>query len=279
MERTQRPVIPGARVLVVEDEEATRRAISRALELTGYEVEAVANGEQALARLVTNVYDLMLLDLRMPGLGGVEVMQRVAAHYPDLLVIVFTAHATVDSAIEAVRAGAVDYMLKPVSLREVQASVARALGQRREQLRRRHLIRVMAEALAALQAEEAHERDQGGSRRERFLHAGPVSLDVEKRLVVVSGSDRHAGLHAELTENEAALLGCLMENSGTPLSCRSLATKALGYDVVEAAARDIVRPHISRLRKKIEVDPAHPTLVRTVRGQGYLLAPEDQFPT
>jgi DNA-binding response OmpR family regulator len=273
MDQNQGGLIPDARVLVVEDEEITRRAITRALGLTGYETEGVAGGEQALARLATSSYDLMLLDLHMPGLDGVEVMRRVAALYPDLLVIVFTAHATVDSAIEAVRAGAVDYLLKPTSIRDVQAAISRALEQRREKMRRRHLIRVMADALAALQAEEAHEQRRAGSRRGRFLHAGPVSLDLEKRLVVVSGADGRRSFDAELTENEAALLGCLMENEGTPLSCRALAATALGYDVTEAAARDIVRPHISRLRKKLELDPARPALVRTVRGQGYLFAP------
>jgi DNA-binding response OmpR family regulator len=273
MDQNQGGLIPDARVLVVEDEEITRRAITRALGLTGYETEGVAGGEQALARLATSSYDLMLLDLHMPGLDGVEVMRRVAALYPDLLVIVFTAHATVDSAIEAVRAGAVDYLLKPTSIRDVQAAISRALEQRREKMRRRHLIRVMADALAALQAEEAHEQRRAGSRRGRFFHAGPVSLDLEKRLVVVSGADGRRSFDAELTENEAALLGCLMENEGTPLSCRALAATALGYDVTEAAARDIVRPHISRLRKKLEIDPARPALVRTVRGQGYLFAP------
>ncbi|MBN1660522.1 MAG: response regulator transcription factor [Anaerolineae bacterium] len=274
MDHGQGPPIPGARVLIVDDEETTRRAITRALELTGYEAEGVASGEHALARLASSSYDLMLLDLRMPGMDGVDVMHRVAARYPDLLVIVFTAHATVDSAIEAVRAGAVDYLLKPTSVREVHAAVSRALEQRREKLRRRHLIRVMAEALAALQAEEAHDHRQAGTRGERFLHAGPVALDMEKRLVVVSRPDVRDSLDAELTENEAALLGCLMENPGAPLSCRVLAATALGYDVIEAVARGIVRPHISRLRKKIEFDPTHPTLVRTIRGQGYLFTPE-----
>ncbi|MGD8793093.1 MAG: response regulator transcription factor [Anaerolineae bacterium] len=266
------PPLPKARILVVEDEATTRRAITQALNLMGYEAESAASGEQAMARLAMGRYDLMLLDLRMPGMDGIEVMDKVREGYPDLLVLVFTAHATVESAIQAVRAGAVDYLLKPCSVRDVEAAVARALERRRERLRRQHLIQVMAEALSALQAEDARERGTLPGRQERFFQCGPVSLDVEKRLVVISGGGKRESLDAELTENESALLAHLMGQPEAIFSCRELASKALGYDVEEREAQDIVRPHISRLRKKIELDPSQPRLVRTIRGQGYLFS-------
>ena len=266
------PPLPKARILVVEDEATTRRAITRALNLMGYEADSATSGELALARLAVVPYDLMLLDLRMPGMDGIEVMDRVREDYPDLLVLVFTAHATVESAIQAVRAGAVDYLLKPCSVRDVEAAVARALERRRERLRRQHLIQVMAEALSALQAEDARDRGTLPGKQERFFQCGPVSLDVEKRLVVISGQGGRTGTDAELTENEAALLARLMGQPEEIFSCRELALSALGYDVDEREAQDIVRPHISRLRKKIEPDPAQPRLVRTIRGQGYLFS-------
>jgi DNA-binding response OmpR family regulator len=269
------PPMPGTHVLVVDDEATTRKAVTRALELSGYEAEGAASGEHALSLLDTKPYDLMLLDLRMPGMDGVEVLNRVQSTHPELLVIVFTAHATVESAIEAVRAGAVDYLLKPCSIRDIQAAVSRALEQRRERLRRRHLIQVMAEALAALQAEDARDRGMPVGREERFVRSGPVSLDREKRLVVVSaaGLVSASSLDAELTENEAALLAFLMEYPDTVFSCRELALQALGYSLAEREAQEIVRPHISRLRKKIEHDPGNPRLVQTIRGQGYLFSP------
>jgi len=269
--------IPRARVLVVEDEPTTRKAVTRALDLSGYQVESAASGEVALDLLATQRYDLMLLDLRMPGVDGLEVMTRAQALYPALLIIVFTAHATVHSAVEAVRAGAVDYLLKPCSNREIQDAVARALERQRERLRRQHLIQVMAEALAALQAEEMQDSTASAIKGERFLRCEPVSLDREKRLVVVSGGgDGDAGevgsLHAELTENETALLAVLLERPGVVFACRDLALTALGYALDEREAQEIIRPHLSRLRKKIEHDPANPSLVQTIRGQGYLFA-------
>lgn len=268
------PPYPGARILVVEDEPATRKAVTRALELTGYEAQSVASGEQALAWLAGHHCDLMLLDLRMPGMDGVEVMKHIGRTHPDLLVIVLTAHATLESAIEAVRVGAVDYLLKPCSLHDIEDAVSRALGRQRERLRRQHLIQVMADALQALQEEDARDRAAPAGDLERFFRCGRVSLDRQKRLVAVGATAEGAGVQAELTENEAALLAMLMAQPGEALSCRELAREALGYDLAKAEAQDIVRPHISRLRKKIEPEPAAPRLVCTLRGQGYYFSAE-----
>jgi DNA-binding response OmpR family regulator len=274
MDEYSTPPIPKARILVVEDEATTRKAITRALNQMGYQADEATSGGHALDKVSSLSYDLMLLDLRMPGIDGVEVMRRVHKTHPDLLVIVFTAHATVESAIESVRAGAIDYLLKPCSIRDIEAAISRALQRRQERLRRQHLIQVMADALQALQAEEEQEAVAPAGRLERFLQSGPISLDREKRLVVVSGTGDAGSTDAELTENEMALLAHLMQHPDTVFSSRDLARSALGYDVGEFEAQDIVRPHISRLRKKIEPDPAHPRLIRTLRGKGYLFSPD-----
>jgi two-component system KDP operon response regulator KdpE len=272
MDEFSSPPIPRARILVVEDESTTRKAIARALNLSGYQADEAASGEQALAKLSAAKYDLMLLDLRMPGMDGVEVMKRVQEPYPDLLIIVLTAHATVESAITAVQAGAVDYLLKPSTIQDIEAAISRALERRRERLRRQHLIHVIAEALDALQAEERQERAAPLDHPERFIQYGPIALDQEKRLAVVSGGDAEGSLDAELTGNEAALLAYLMQHPETVFTSRELARHVLGYKVSETEAQDIIRPHISRLRKKIEPDPSHPSLIRTIRGKGYLFS-------
>ena len=243
-ERPSRPILP-ARILIVDDEAMPRTTITRALNLMGYKADQAAAGPEALSKLAARFYDLMLLDLRMPGMDGVEVMRQANKLCPDTLVIILTAHATLESAIAAVRLGAVDYLLKPYSLRDTEAAIARALENH----------------------QRAHEVPSGPA--ERFLQCGPVTLDIEKRLAIVSLPEGRA-LEAELTGNEAALLMYLMQSPDTVHSCRDLARAPLGYDVSEREAEDIVRPHISRLRNKVESDPAHPTLVRTIRGRGYL---------
>jgi DNA-binding response OmpR family regulator len=285
MDQPVPPPIPQARILVVEDEAMTRKAIVRALNLLGYRADAAGSGNEALETLRTLSYDVMLLDLRMPGIDGVEVMRRVRDSHPNLQVIVFTAYATVESAIEALRAGAVEYLLKPCSIPEIEDAIRRALERRQEHLRREHLLQVMSGALDALQAETEPERHTFPSQEDRFLQYGPVALDLEKRLVIVQGtgdssSDVDPGLpldaqshHGELTANEQALLAYLMRHPETVHSPRELASGALGYDLGDQEAGDIVRPHISRLRKKIEPNPAQPRIIVTVRGKGYMLSP------
>ena len=266
------PPIPQARILVVEDETTTRSAIARGLALMGYRVDEAASGSRALAKLSLLPYDLMLLDLRMPGMDGVEVMKWVEEAHPRLLVIVLTGHATLESAIAAVQAGAANYLLKPCSIRDIEAAIARALQRRQKDLRRQHLVGVIAGAVETLRDEEV-DMLPSPERPMRFLRCGPVVLDLEKHRAVVRGPDDTGSLNIELTASETALLAYLMQHPDTVFSCRQLARAALGYDVGKREAQDIVRPHISRLRKKIEPSPPYPRLIHTIRGKGYLFSP------
>ena len=255
-----------ARILVVDDEKSTRNAVTRALNLIGYEADGAESGGQALSYLSARPYDLMLLDLRMPGLDGVEVMVRAKKLRPSLLVVILTAFATIESAIAAVRAGAVDYLLKPCSIREIEGVIARALYQRKQRL-----VNVMAEALEVLQSEGAPDVPYIFG-RERVLRAGAMTLDRDKHLVVVTGDGDNDSISCDLTTIEADILACFMQRPGTVFSCRELARAALGYEVNEREAEEIIRPHISRLRKKIERDPANPTTIRTIRNKGYFFS-------
>jgi DNA-binding response OmpR family regulator len=125
-----------------------------------------------------------------------------------------------------------------------------------------------------LQDNEDEDPTLPAGKLERFVRYGPISLDREKRLVVVAGLRGMASTDANLTDTEVALLAYLMQHPDMALSSRHLARGALGYDIDEAEAQAIVRPHISRLRKKMEPDSAHPRLLRTIRGKGYLLSLE-----
>ncbi len=239
---------PEARVLVVDDEAEVRSVLARFLDLLGYCVEEASSGHQALEMLERTSYGVMVLDIRMPGMDGVEVMHRARQMRPDLPIIFLTGHATLESAIAAVKSRATDYLLKPVSIHDLGTAVAGALEQRA----RRERPRVLTS--------------------QRFLHVGPVTLDRGRDVVIVA-RDNDADIRIELTTSEVALLVHLMQRPGIVFSCRELAWVALGYDVNEREAQSIIRPHISRLRKKIESDPANPRLIRTVLSKGYLFAP------
>ncbi|MBC7226287.1 MAG: response regulator transcription factor [Thermoflexales bacterium] len=261
-----------ARILIVDDEPATCMALTRALTLMGYRVDSALSGQEALDRLKAAPYDVMVLDLRLPDIRGEEILQQARQIWPDLLVIILTAYASLDSAIAAVRAGAVDYLLKPYSIRALEEAIARALHRRREQMRREHLLRVIAEAVEQLGLEGPAETPVVISPG-RFLRQGRLTLDREKRVVIIAEPLSQEEKEISLTGNEAALLEYLMERPELVISCRELAQNVLGYrDLTEREAETLIRPLVFRLRKKIEPDPDQPIWVRTVRGKGYFFS-------
>jgi len=240
---------PGARVLVVDDELHVRSALARSLTLMGYYADEAASGDQALQMLECAPYDVMVLDVRMPGIDGVQVMSRACQLYPKLRIIVLTGFASLESAIAAVKSHAADYLLKPASIHDVAAAIANALQQR------------------------TREGPPRVPSPERFLNAGPVTLDRERHVVTVAGTGGGQVRRAEFTVSESALLVHLMQHPGTVFSCRELAQTALGYKVSEREAQGSIRPHISRRRKKMEPEPDHPRLIRNTSGKGYFFAP------
>lgn len=131
----------GERILVVDDEAVLRGNLCRFLERAGHRVEGASSAEQALERLQADDYALVITDLKMPGMGGAALLERVAAEYPETLVLVITAYASLESAISALRAGAQDYLLKPLSLDEIARKVDRLLEFRILEQRVRRLRR------------------------------------------------------------------------------------------------------------------------------------------
>ena len=264
--------LPPACILVVDDEDPVREGLAWSLRLSGYQVEGAASGAQALSLLSHSVFDLMLLDMNMPAMDGVEVMVRARRQQPDLAIVVLTGHATVDSAIAAVKAGAGDYLLKPASIQHLQAAVAKALTARTDRLRQQRVVALLGQAAEILQP-PALETGATAAIGEppTVLAAGVLSLDLPKRILTVQGP--HPCV-AELTEAEAALLQELMRHPNQVRTCRQLVQAVWGYDLGEVEAAGMVRSHIARLRKKTEIDAGAPQHVKTVRGSGYFLVTE-----
>ena len=262
-----------ARVLVVDDELLIRSGLAQALSLSGYAADVADCGEEALAKLESTSYDVMVLDLQMPGIHGVEVMQRAQAMWPHLSIIILTGHATLDSAICAVKSEAVDYLLKPVSVHQVIETITRVLHQRAEERRQQRLVQTITTAVDTLQRigpRPVLSLAPDPSPPES-LHVHPLTLDVQRQTVVVEDEDQTRT--ASLTGSETAVLAALMIYSGQVFSCRQLAHRALDYDTDEFAAQSTIRPILFRLRRKIEANSRQPRLILTVRGRGYFLAP------
>ena len=264
-----------ARLLVVDDEPRIRSALVRALSLVGYSATEAASGQEALALLAESAYELMILDMMMPGINGVEVMRQARALQPELLIIVLTGHANLENAIAAVKAHASDYLLKPANIRDIVDAVAKALKERPTYGQREELLQLMDRALQVLQRpammpESAQPRS---IEPERYVIAYPLKLDRQHRSVTRLGEP---DTEIELTKGETAVLANLMSHPNQVRSCLQLVQAVWGYEVEKNEAESLIRPYISRLRSKLAIDPKAPTLIRTIRGVGYLFASESE---
>lgn len=253
-----------ASILLVDDEEAIRQSVGEILRLEGYEVVPVASGEEALAALPKHNFDLVLLDLKMPGIDGIEVLHEINHLSPDTKVILLTAHGSMESAIEALRQGAHDYLLKPSPSRVILSSIAKALARRSEQQQRRLLMDQIDVSIKRLKDVEGIETGSAGESGVVMLEDG-VMIDLERR-EIWRGNQR-----VSLTPTEGKLMKVLLDNRGRVLTHRELVFLVQGYETNDWEAPEVLRPLISRLRRKMEVFPNGGDWIVNVRGTGYVL--------
>jgi Response regulators consisting of a CheY-like receiver domain and a winged-helix DNA-binding domain len=264
---------PKPNVLVVDDEESNCIVFVRALQLMGYDADSAGNGRLALEKLQQAKFDVMLLDLKMPEMDGEAVLDSIRSLYPNLGVIVLTAHATLESAISAVKAGAVDYLLKPQKITEIEAAIQRALKRREAARQKETLVSAMEQALSLLKdTDSSNAATRAETASFNFRQVGRLLLDPEQRLVTVlplkpgSGEARKA----VLTEVQFAILLYLTDHPQKVIDSHEIAARVLGYSELSTLeAERLVRPHILRLRRKLEDDPEAPQFIRSVRGRGY----------
>jgi len=252
-------------ILVVDDEAAMRATLAEILSGEGYRVSSAESGEQALDLLRNTPVDLMLLDLKMEGLDGLQVTEAAQPLSPDTVIIMLTAHGTLESAINAMRRGAHDYLLKPAAVPEILSAVERGLKLRSQSLRQRDLINLMQRAIQELQVPGAGVSSEG-EKSDRFIQSRGVSLDLQRHVATAHGK------LLDLTLTEFKLMAYLMQHPDQVISPRELVMAVQGYEADEHEARAIVRVHVRRLRQKLEPDPDNPQYVLNVRGVGYLFA-------
>jgi DNA-binding response OmpR family regulator len=258
----------STKILVIDDEPTIRETLAEMLHTEDREVATAASGEEALVLLQNETFDLMLLDLIMPGLDGLQVMEKALKIAPNTIIIMLTAHGTLPSAIQAMRHGAHDYLLKPASAPKIMASVEEGLRRRQEALRKQELVRKMEEVLKELATGDLAipevEPEPEPERPVRFLQARDIIVDLQRQIVLARNEP------VNLTPTELRILTTLMQRSGEVLGARELVQEVQGYDCEEFEARAIIRVHVRRLRKKIEENPEDPHYIVNVRGVGYM---------
>jgi two-component system response regulator RegX3 len=221
------------RVLVVEDEESYSEALSYMLRKEGFEVAIAETGDAALKEFDRNGADIVLLDLMLPGIPGIEVCRQIRATSSVPVIMVSAKDDEVDK-IVGLELGADDYVTKPYSPRELVARI-------------RAVLRRGAEPDLAPAA----------------LEAGPVRMDVERHVVTVDGAEQRLPL------KEFELLEMFLRNPGRVLTRGQLIDRVWGSDYVgDTKTLDV---HVKRLRAKLEPDPGEPKYLVTVRGLGYKL--------
>ena len=257
-----------ARILIVEDEEKIARFVTLELEHEGYQVEHASDGRTAVDLALERDYDLILLDVLLPQLNGMEVLRRVRKH-KDVPVIMVTARDAVMDKVAGLDAGADDYLTKPFAIEELFARIRVAL-KRSEAARAASGVGGVEAGEGATGAGTAATSPAGDSAKTSAvpspatLAVGSVTLDPDRREVTVGGSP------IALTAREFDVLALLMAYAGTVLTRERIAHEALGYDYV--GDTNNVDVHIAHLRAKIE-DAGGARIIQTVRGVGYVCRP------
>ena len=230
----------AASILVVEDDPADALALEVALKGEGYLPLLAATGDKGLEIGLSQAPDLLILDVRLPGMDGFELLRRLRAGGSKAPVIILTARDEEVDAILGLELGADDYMTKPFRVRELLSRV-------KSQLRRAYGD--LADAL-------------GG----RIIRADELLIDLERRRV------SRAGKRVSLTPTEFEILRLLAEKPGRVFSRRDLLERVRDYDAAISGDEKTINVHVSHLRDKVEEDPANPRFVMTIRGVGYAFA-------
>ncbi len=252
------------RILIVDDEEAARKSLSDILRLEGYHVVAKEDGQSAIDALEgENMFDLMLLDLKMPGIDGLEVLRRATKLAPDCRIVMLTAHGSLESAIEALRHGAHDYILKPAAPPEILASVSKGISLRTDDERKRQILEQMEASIMELKDAEGVET-LPDLPRAVYTVGDEVKIDLERR-EIWQGDEK-----ISLTPTEGKLMKVLLENRGRVLSHRELVLLVQGYQTTDWEAPEIMRPLVSRLRRKLAGFSGGDDWIVNVRGTGYV---------
>lgn len=224
------------RILVVDDESAIRRALRPPLVELGFQVAEASRGEEALQLLRGATFDAVLLDVNMPGIGGVETLRRIRAFAPRIPILMLTVRDKEEEKVEALDIGADDYITKPFSTRELIARIR-----------------------------TAHRRVHAPTRMEDApIEIGEIRLTPARRSVMKRGQPVH------LTRKEYDILYCLMSRAGRVITYARLLTAVWGADCREEV--EYLRTFIRQLRKKIEDDPSNPIYLLTDVYVGYRFA-------
>ena len=260
-------------ILIIDDEASIRKTLARILQQAGFEVTTAESAEQGLSYLRTTQFDLILTDLRMPGMHGMDALKVIHTEHPTLPVILFTAQPDVNSAVEALRQGATDYLLKPIKPEAIIERARSILAKQQHEKRKREIlsqIELLQTELKELDNGEATNKPISSVtfEKERFLKRGNLVLDLHTQRVLLNDEP----LNTPPTSFDYLLV--LARHSPDVVDYQTLVAEAQGYQTDLREAQELTKWHIHQLRQIIEADARNPVHVINVRGTGYRLVPD-----
>ena len=260
-------------ILIIDDEASLRQTMARILQRAGYEVTTAADGRDGLALISEHAFDLVYSDIRMPDMSGLELLKVIHAKFPDLPVVLFTAQPDLNSAVEAVRSGAIDYLMKPLKPQAVIDRTRSILEKKQKERRKREIqrqIEVLQGELSSLERGAGEDKvdsapQQVSASNDRFVRCGALTLDLYARRATMG--DRVV----ELPPTSFDYLLVLARHSPNIVDYQTLVAEAQGYETDPHEAQELTKWHIHHIRQAIEPDSRKPAHVINVRGSGYRL--------
>ena len=255
-------------ILIMDDEAALRQTLARILQQAGFAVTTAENGEQGLSFIQTTNFDLIFMDLRMPGMAGLDVLKLIHASHPNLPVVLFTAQPDLNSAVEALRNGATDYLLKPLKPQTLIERAKSILANQQIENRKREIalqIEALQTELKNLANGQSGPIQTASIGTDRFLKRGALVLDLHARRLILNEQT----INVPPTSFDYLLV--LARHSPNIVSYQTLVAEAQGYQADTREAQELTKWHIHQLRQAIEEDAHNPSYLINVRGIGYRL--------
>ena len=260
------------KILIIDDEPALRQTLAAILKRSGYSPTMAGTKQEGMQKLQEDTFSLLFLDIKLPDGLGIEMLPEIRQINPEMPVIILTAHATLDAAMQAVRGGARDFLLKPIDPAAILERVSQVLAESKQPKRQKEIISQVQDLLAELGSPtpaapqpltvEARVSDPNDG---RFISCGSIRADLHTRHLMI---DDNA---ISLPSSSFDYLVTLMRNSPEAVSFENLVMESQGYSCTKVEARDITRWHIHKIRKAIEKDTSDPQHLITVRDFGYRL--------
>lgn len=258
-------------ILIIDDEASLRQTLARILQRAGFAVTTASGGKEGLELIHQYNFDLVYMDIRMPDINGLEILKSIHTDLPDLPVILFTAQPDLHSAVDALRSGASDYLLKPLKPADIIERTKALFAKLEHEHRKKELqaqIQALQNDLRNLEMAEKTEQNPAehvSDADERYLKRGKLSLDLHTRRVIVK--DRVVSIPPTAFD----YLLALARHAPNIVDYQTLVAEAQGYEADMREAQELTKWHIRHIREAVELDARNPEFIINIRGKGYRL--------